>query len=873
MKNNNGASIRKLSSRSLKNNSMRNTFAIMAITLTCTLFTAAFSLLSGAIQKAQETTMHEVGTRSHVGLKAVTTEQYEKVIADPLVKKSGYNIFIGRADNILKRQAELRYTPYEENLSDMFIELEEGHLPVEKNEIIVDTIIMDELRIPYALGEKVPLTFTFMDRVIEDEFIVSGYYKGDNISHASELFLSESYWTQLKGSLTDDDFKQWEKDHPNDNGVGLMAVNIYLDNDSNLEEKITNIIINAGYEPETELNYGVNWAYMGSRISSLDPITFAFLILAVSVIFASGYLIIYNIFQISVINDIRFYGLLKTIGTTKKQIRRLISHQAVFLSIIGIPIGLLIGFLIGKAALPIAMSFGDTTNIDTSLEFNPFIMVFGAVFSAFTVFLSCRKPGKIAGNVSPIEAVKYTDSDFQKRHKKRKRSSRFSAVSMALSNLGRNKRTTVVVTAAISLSIILLAIIMTAVRSFRLDQYIEQRIVGDFLIGNVNITAASPRSGDLSIDEEYLSLADSQEGIESINKMWVQYATTIKIDENAAKAYRKLDEEGKLRRDKYTNVDGRLTGEDPIDGFAYKYDTALFDNLKVIEGSLDVEKFQNGKYILLGTMRGEDSITEHDHVYHPGDKVVVESATEDSTVHEIKNEAGETIDVKWENLANDEYEVMAIVDIPASMNIHRYPSNACDFILPLQTPALNSECFAVSYQIADEYQDDFENAIKYYSENVNRFMGYMSKESIANEFNSMLFAITSIGIALAATIALIGILNFINAMITEIIARKREFAMLQSIGMTNAQLKKTLICEGIAYIVISASVSFVLGSLLSWKVLEALNNVFLFFEYRFQLLPFIITLPILLLVAILAPLLSFKQLKKKSIVERLRESE
>lgn len=873
MKNNNGASIRKLSSRSLKNNRMRNMFAIMAITLTCTLFTAAFSLLSGAMQKAQETTMHEVGTKCHVGLKAATTEQYEKVIADPLVKKSGYNIFIARAENILKRQAELRYTPYEENLSDMFIELEEGHLPVEKNEIVVDTIIMDELRISYALGEKVPLTFTFMDRVIEDEFIVSGYYKGDHISHASELFLSESYWKELKGSLTDDDFKQWGKDHPEDKDVGLMAVNIFLDNDSNLEEKITNIIKNAGYEPDTELDYGVNWAYMGSRISSLDPITYAFLILAVSVIFASGYLIIYNIFQISVINDIRFYGLLKTIGTTKKQIRRLISHQAVFLSIIGIPIGLLIGFLIGKATLPIAMSIGDATNIDTSLEFNPFIMVFGAVFSAITVFLSCRKPGKIAGNVSPIEAVKYTDSDFTKRHKKRKRSSRFSALSMALSNLGRNKRTTVVVTAAISLSIILLAIIMTAVRSFRLDQYIEQRIVGDFLIGNVNVTDMSPMTGDVSIDEEYLSLADSQEGIESINKMWVQYATFIKIDENAAKAYRKLDEEGKLKRNEYTNVDGRLTGEDPIDGYAYKYDTALFDNLKVIEGSLDAEKFQNGKYILLGKMRGNDSMTESDHVYHPGDKVVVESITEDSTFYEIKNEAGETIGVEYENLANDEYEVMAIVDIPASMDLHRYPSNACDFILPLQTPAVNSECFAVSYQIADEYQDDFEDAIKYYSENVNRFMGYMSKESIANEFNSMLFAITSIGIALAATIALIGILNFINAMITEIIARKREFAMLQSIGMTNAQLQKTLICEGIAYIAISAGVSFVLGSLLSWKVLEALNNVFLFFEYRFQLLPFIITIPILLLVAVLAPLLSFKQLRNKSIVERLRESE
>ena len=111
MRNNNGASIRRLSNRSLRNNRMRNLFAILAIVLTGILFTATFSLVGGAMQVAQEHTMREVGGKFHAGLKAATRKQYEKVISDPLVKKSSYNIFIGAADNLVKRQTEIRYLP------------------------------------------------------------------------------------------------------------------------------------------------------------------------------------------------------------------------------------------------------------------------------------------------------------------------------------------------------------------------------------------------------------------------------------------------------------------------------------------------------------------------------------------------------------------------------------------------------------------------------------------------------------------------------------------------------------------------------------------------------------------------------------------
>lgn len=881
MKNNNGAVIRRLSRRCMRKNRMRNVFALIAIALSGILFTAAFSLVGGAMQMAQENTMREVGGTFHAGIKAATMEQYEKTAADPLVKKSSFTIFIGIADNILDRQAEIRYTPEESTLPDLFITLEEGHLPREEREILVDTFTLEELGLPCALGEKVPLTFSFMGETVEEEFTLSGWYEGDHVAHASELFVSESYWLKLKGSLTDEDFVKWGETHPEDEGTGLTAGNFFFDNASGLEEKIRTVIQNAGYEPGTELSYGVNWAYMSSRMESVDPLTFLILASAVLVILLTGYLIIYNIFQISVISDIRFYGLLKTIGTTKGQIRCLVRRQAVRLSLIGIPVGLLIGYGVGKLALPFALSISDYQGMEIALRFDPWILVWGGGFTAFTVFLSSRKPGKIAGNVSPIEALRYTEADGKRKkgrgRKKKKHAARFSAVSMAWASLGRNRRTTAVVIAAISFSIILLAVIMTAVGSFQIDQFMEQRIAGDFLIGNRNVTSTSHRSGDIDMEPEYLALADRQAGIQSRTEMWVRFQSFLQINDQAAEQLRKLDEEGKLNRSPYAVdvLEERLAGERSFNGFFYGYSDALLSNLKVLEGTLDVERFQTGNYVLLGQFLGAGHLPSGDHVYHPGDRVTVEYYTEDSTFREVRDESGATVDMIYENLGEKEYEVMAVVEIPDSMNLRRYSANSCDVVLPLaelEPEDANVHRFAVSYQVEEEAQEAFEAAVKAYTDE-HTTMGYTTKESLRREFANMVTVIATIGISLAAVIALIGILNFVNAMITGILSRRREFAMLQSIGMTSTQLVKTLICEGISYIALSGVIGFLAGSLLSFLVLRALNNVLLFFEYHFQILPFVIMMPVFLVTAVLAPVAAYRNVRKKSIVERLRESE
>lgn len=879
MRNNNQKVIRRLSDRSLKNNRIRNMFAVIAIALTCMLFTSLTSMGIGILQVTQEETMREVGGKFHAGLKCATQKQMDDVVKDPRVVRYSWNRLIGTLDNILKRSAELRYAPDEEELANSFITLAEGRLPEAEDEIVVDTIVLDELKLPHQTGILFPAVFQFHGETIEKTFTVSGWYEGDQISHASQIYISRAYWESLRGKLTEEDFLAWGKEHPNDKAVGLLSVGLYFQNAKNIEQTVRQIISDAGYDPDKELAYGVNWAYLSSRMEEMDPLTATLLIAAFLVILAAGYLIIYNIFQISVIGDIRFYGLLKTIGTTRKQLRRLIRRQAILLSAAGIPLGLLIGYFVSSALFPFMLSFLNYHGMKIALRFDPWMLLFGAAFSLLTVLISCRKPEKIAGSVSPVEAVRYSETAV-KRKKQKKSETGARVHRMALSNLGRSKKKTFSVVLSLSLSVTILCIVLTAVRSFRLDNYLKSRLVGDVVVGSTNYTSVlSSGLVNYQVDEQMLSLLDAQPGILTRNEMWAAgYSKELLLDEEAQARYQSFREQGLLdERDEYEtwHLDQILeTGELPTD--VYGYDDGLFENLTVKQGELDIGKFQSGDYLLLSPIIGEH--TEGCVLYEPGDTVTLRMPAPDTEWEEERTASGEIISVTPKKVIEKEYTVMAVIEeAPASMDEHRYSVNGVQLILPkreLMGPDPSyGHCFAVSYTLEDGAKANFLEAVKQYTENQNLSMGYMTKEVLIKEFRGMTDVIKTIGLALSAVIAVIGVLNFINSILTGIIARKRELAILNSIGMTQRQIRQMLILEGLYYMLISGLVSIVLGSSLAYAILHALNQVILFFEYRYSALAFLIMLPIFAVIAVIAPAIAYKKAAKESVVERLRETE
>ena len=377
------------------------------------------------------------------------------------------------------------------------------------------------------------------------------------------------------------------------------------------------------------------------------------------------------------------------------------------------------------------------------------------------------------------------------------------------------------------------------------------------------------------MDNDYVKLADSQPGVISKNELWQVYGIAdIFMDEKALNRYRKYQEEGKLRQDEWgMEVFHNAKEKQQLDTRIYAYDEAVLPKLKVLKGKLDLQKFAQRGYVLLTDIIGDYKAGAS--VYEPGEKLKVLEASEDSDFIETKDENGNSTGGYWENLKETEYEVMAIVEIPASMTDQSYPVNGGQVVLPKQDVqnSLDSWCFGISYEVEKEYLEQFTQAVKDYSENVNKNMGYLTKSSLEEGFQTMIGSIRMIGIALSAVIAFIGILNFINSIITGILARKHEFAVLCSLGMTEQQLKRMILEESLYYVLISGIISVVLGTVLSRVIHLALNNVIMFFTYRPNFLAFAIMIPLFLVLAVLVPHLAYNRMKKESIVKRLRNTE
>lgn len=883
MRNNNQKVIRKLSARSMKKNRMRNLFAIGAICLTSLLFTAVFSMGIGMGQVFQEQTMMEVGGKFHAGLKHVTREQYEKITDNPLVKSSTYNIYISMADNVRQRQAEIRVASGEGELDQSFARLKEGRLPEKEEELVADTIVLEALGISPELGEKVPLEFEFMGQKVKQEFTLCGWYEGNEISYASELYVSQGYYEKLSQGYTEQDFV--ENYRQTGNICGLISGNIFFADSRNIEENIKEIIREAGYVPQGEagentdpdqvIEYGTNWAYLTSRTENLDPETLILLAGAFLVILITGYLIIYNIFQLSILKEIRFYGLLKTVGTTKKQLKNLVYRQVWKLSAVGIPLGLVLGFLAGQLLIPFLTRVSGYEG-NGEIYFSPWIFVFGALFSLATVFISCRKPARIAGKVSPIEAVRYTEGGVKRRRKKKgQKGGRISR--MALANLGRNKKKTLIVVLSLSFSIILLEVVMTGVGSFRMDQYLEARLVGDYMIGNANFTRASPITSDFSIDETYLAGADSQPGILETGELWTDLGIRHTLSETGRQRYEKLYEEGKMDTEYESIREAALRaidGKGRINEDRYAYSDSLLSKLKAVAGTIDLEKFATGDYVLVQQFDSEGN--DRASIYKPGDRITLSYPTENSEQIMETDDKGEVTDWYYTNTKEKEYQVMAVIEpLPNSMNIHRFSANALTVVVPLEDvkASANGILFAKSYRVQEEDQPAFDSYLENYTQQVNSSMGYLSKDSLETEFSGMVNAVAAVGYSLCAVIAIIGLLNFANSMLTGILSRNQELAAMQSIGMTKGQIRKMLLWESGYYILISGVVSIVLGSVGAYYLVSALNNVVVCFQYRYTPWPFILMIPLCAVIAAGISLAAYQQTQRKSVVERLRESE
>ena len=358
MKVSNRKCIRHLAWKSLQASRTRNLIAIAAIALTAVLFTSLFTIALSINEGFQQSNFRQVGGFSHGGFKSLTQEQFQELKEDSLIEQWGERRYLGMPMDVPFNKSHVEVSYADANEAHwMYCDPVEGSLPWEgTDQAATDTHVLELLGIEPEIGTEFTVTFNVDGQETTQTFTLSGWWEYDEAIAANHILVPESRVNEVLAQAGVD------PDTSADGMTGRWNLDVMLKSGSrHIEKDLNQILENHGYQNENAgdnyINIGVNWGYTGARISDIvDPtVVIAIAAVALLIIF-TGYLIIYNVFQISVAGDIRFYGLLKTIGTTPRQLRRIIRFQALSLSAAGIPIGLVIGWLIGGQLTPVIVA-------------------------------------------------------------------------------------------------------------------------------------------------------------------------------------------------------------------------------------------------------------------------------------------------------------------------------------------------------------------------------------------------------------------------------------------------------------------------------------------------------------------------------------
>ena len=831
--NNNRPVLKLLAKRSLK--ARRNTIAVLAILLATLLFTSLFTIAISLQTAMQESNMRTTGTSAHAGIKRLSWEEYERLSSDTGVKDSGYSIIIGNAvgDKFNKTPTELRYS--DETYAELtFNTPDTGYLPEQKNEIATSRIVLAAMGLPDKVGTQMELTFITDTDTFSDTFTLCGIWDGDAVAYRQTILLSKEYTEQVAPVI------HGETDGTTPPvGTGYIDAVMMMPTAWNIEKQALDVTSKYGLDERVSINDAYQTATVS--FSSMLP-----LVTGIAVIFIAGYLLIYNVFYISIAQDIRFYGMLKTLGTTARQIRKIVYRKAIKLSLMGIPIGLLLGWPIGRLLLPAIVNML-TDDIRVVTTVNPSIFLMAIVFSMITVLISCQKPATMAAKVSPIEALHYVEQAGGK--KKDRRSKRISTVMMAKSNLGRNKKKVTIVTLSFALSIVLLNSVYTYVTSFDFDKFVADFSLTDFTVSDTTVINSYAPYNTANVSQDFIREAERLNGLEDIGNVYLWTSKQplskhdlTKLQELAVSSRDIANELGnyRVRQEHGVNVYG-------LDDFPAEY-------VRVLDGELNMEKWRagTGVYVTPLRMMSDGSLC----LYQPGDKICVQQL--DGT--------------------NKIYDVLAVVDIPKALETPLQVDMGLDYIFPTNEllgnmVSADQPAMKTIFNVANEYQLATENWLKNYTTNTDTALDYLSKVTLRQTFDGMINMYRIVGGALCAILALIGILNFINSMMTSILSRYKELAMLQSVGMTGRQVKQMLMIEGIGYSALGLICSLLISIVGSLTVVRMMGAELSYFTWHFTLLPvFLCVIPLVLITAFV-PLVCYNKMAQKTVVERLRIAE
>ena len=841
--------LNRLTIKNLRLNKKRTIVTIIGIILSTALM-VGIGLLFSSFQ--------DLMIRDTIGYSGKYEAKYNDVDLIKLndIKNKNFTYFYEKPIGFSKIESSNEYKPYMYITSvnkEYFDELKliEGSFPKNENEAVISNHVITNGGLNYKVGDIV--TFKYGKRNIEG----NGTLANSEFVDGEFLTNEGTHTYKIVGIVERSNFENYSAcgytaftlDVNNDKG----SVNLYVMFNKNKK------IIKQSEELAKRLNYDNDINYNSTLLALYGESTYgnvmttmvSMMMIMLALVSIGCIIVIYNSFAISVMERKKEFGLLSSIGATKRQLSHTVFFEAVFVGVIGIILGILGAYIgIGCVVLVINNLIGDMLEYKLYLVTNPLFIIIPVIFMIIVIGASAFIPSRRASKVSPIEAIRQND-DIKINKKKIRTSKLVNKLfgiegEIALKNIKRNKKKYRVTIVSLFISIVLF-ISFSSYMNYTLNtaSSVMGEVPYDYQIsyfGDDNDIDAldkiseiiksndvkeyvSYSASNLSIignytySDEYLDFYKSaygENGIKALNNLKYQYISIYILDDNSYNKYKKLigiDNDSVILLNKFKGV-------------SYGNNKRVNYNIPVINnGNINIKicNFDNDEDV-------------------------------DTTKYCNKNIDNIFVTNKSFDLI-EEFSYMD--DFKLIVNKKLYDSIS------------DSSTHYTQFNIISDNTNNIDKLTKELDKYSN--VNYTNIKEAMKQANNLILVVKILMYGFISLVTLIGVTSVFNTISTSMALRKREFAVLRSIGLTNRGFNKILFFEslffGMKSLIFAIPVSIGITVLIHYALADMVSISTIIIPWKY----IIISIVSVFVIVLLTMMYSTSKIKKHNIIEQIRE--
>ena len=582
-------------------------------------------------------------------------------------------------------------------------------------------------------------------------------------------------------------------------------------------------------------------SYINTAAKQQVFLSTAALALAVILFFmADGFLIIYNINSISVTRDVQFYGLLKTIGISPRQLKRVIYYRMGRVLMLALPAGLLLGCAVTQWIVPLLL--GDLLEGFTQADFHWAVPVASALFSCGMIFVSFAMTARKVRFISPMAALRYTEEGIKGQTS---RSTDHAALPwMGLKNAFRHPVKAFFVIGTFFLSSVTFLLCMTVLEGLSVDEYVNFNTAHDVALYNHMSRASFSPQEEQSFTPEIMARLRQMEGVEALGvtkvvPIYEQYSPEVYGDWYQIKSDFERESGGEPTNPQVWIDSPKAAFWSLLVGVDREVIEAYNQSAEV---PVDLDAFERGEFLLTTDMNGNG--------LRQGDTMTFFVMDTD---REFQLPIGGRIPLERDGMNGGAAPWLVV----SNQVIDQYRPDAIIYSIKIDNDP------ACAQSILDQVRSLTEHIPA-----ISRTSRIELAESLAEAKSSL----SKLSAFLTIVLFSIGILNFINTMSANILNRQKEFAAMEAVGATRRQVRGMIVWEGFWYFASTMALALTIGSAADVLLFAAIQNSLGFGAFHYPGIPFVLYMMLALALCGAIPAVIYQKAGTGSIVERLREN-